>query len=83
MSSFSSSITAAKKAFYNDNIKKLFFTFKTLLYLPPPATNLTSDTFDSFFTEKVAANRNQFNQLSMAHCFLHSPLSLRVRSSNS
>ena len=67
LSSFSSSITAAEKTFYKDKINsatELFFIFKTLLYPPPPATNLTADTFASFFTEKVAAIRNQFNQLS-------------------
>src|SRR4029434_2438191 len=72
LASFSSSITAAKKTFFNDKIngatdaRKLFSTFKTLLYppLPPPATNLTADTFASFFTEKVAAIGKQLNQLS-------------------
>ena len=42
LASFSSSITAAKKTFFNDKIngatdaRKLFSTFKTLLYPPPP-----------------------------------------------
>src|SRR4029434_4581137 len=41
LASFSSSITAAKKTFFNDKIngatdaRKLFSTFKTLLYPPP------------------------------------------------
>src|SRR4029434_1706619 len=73
LASFSSSITAAKKTFFNDKIngatdaRKLFSTFKTLLYPPPPppATNLTADAFASFFTEKVAAIRKQFGQLSL------------------
>src|SRR4029434_8817292 len=51
LASFSSSISAAKKTFFNDKIngatdaRKLFSTFKTLLYPPPPppATNLTAD----------------------------------------
>ena len=72
LASFSSSITAAKKTFFNDKIngatdaRKLFSTFKTLLYPPPPppATNLTADNFASFFTEKVAAIGKQFDQLS-------------------
>ena len=67
LSSFSSSITAAEKTFYKDKINsatELFFIFKTLLYPPPPATNLTADTFASFFTEKVAAIGQQFDQLS-------------------
>src|SRR4029434_1388746 len=70
MASFSSSITAAKKTFFNDKIngatdaRTLFSTFKTLLYPPPPppATNLTADNFASFFTEKVAAIGKQFDQ---------------------
>src|SRR4029434_9383993 len=72
LASFSSSITAAKKTFFNDKIngatdaRKLFSVFKTLLYPPPPppATNLTADNFASFFTEKLAAIGKQFNQLS-------------------
>src|SRR4029434_109718 len=91
--------TAAKKTFFNDKIngatdaRKLFSTFKTLLYPPPPppATNLTADNFASFFTEKVAAIGKQFDQLSpplrvqpsMAHHFLLSSLSARVRSPKS
>src|SRR4029434_6736908 len=72
LASFSSSITAAKKTFFNDKINgatdalNLFATFKTLLYPPPPppATNLTADNFASVFTEKVAAIGKQFDQLS-------------------
>src|SRR4029434_2607857 len=65
LASFSSSITAAKKTFFNDKTRKLFSTFKTLLFPPPPppATNLTADNFASFFTEKVAAIGKQFDQL--------------------
>jgi len=71
LSSFSSSVTDAKKSFYIDKIHsttdtpKLFYTFKTLLTLPllPPATNLTADTFASFFTDKMAAISKQFTEL--------------------
>ena len=72
LSSFSSSVTAAKKAFYHDKInnatdtKKLFSTFKSLLNPPPPPppTNLTADTFAAFFTNKVAAISSQFSNQS-------------------
>uniref|UniRef100_A0A8C6LM54 Reverse transcriptase domain-containing protein n=1 Tax=Nothobranchius furzeri TaxID=105023 RepID=A0A8C6LM54_NOTFU len=71
LSSFSASITDAKKAFYTDKIlsstdsQKLFSTFKTLLNppSPPPTNNLSADTFASFFTDKVAAISKQFTQL--------------------
>ena len=54
-------------------------------------TSIHADTFASFFTEKVAAIGKQFDQLSpplraqpsMAHHFLLSPLSARVRSPKS
>ncbi|KAL2085093.1 hypothetical protein ACEWY4_018413 [Coilia grayii] len=68
LASFSSSVTTAKTAYYNNKIsnttdtRKLFCAFKSLLNPPPPppATNLTANTFASFFTEKVAAISNQF-----------------------
>uniref|UniRef100_A0A8C6KMT6 Reverse transcriptase domain-containing protein n=1 Tax=Nothobranchius furzeri TaxID=105023 RepID=A0A8C6KMT6_NOTFU len=71
LSSFSASITDAKKAFYTDKIlsstdsQKLFSTFKTLLNppSPPPTTRLSADTFASFFIDKVAAISKQFTQL--------------------
>src|SRR4029434_3802896 len=50
LASFSSSITAAKKTFFNDKIngatdaRTLFYTFTTLLHPPPPppASHLTA-----------------------------------------
>ncbi len=69
LSSFSSSITSAKREFYQDKIinatdsRKLFSTFKSLLNppQPPPETNLTADAFATFFTDKVAAISSRFS----------------------
>uniref|UniRef100_A0AAQ6IQI3 Reverse transcriptase domain-containing protein n=1 Tax=Anabas testudineus TaxID=64144 RepID=A0AAQ6IQI3_ANATE len=68
LQSFSYSVTRAKTEYYQDKLsnttdtRKLFSTFKSLLYPPPPPppTCLTADDFASFFTNKVAAISSQF-----------------------
>src|SRR4029434_10126391 len=99
LASFSSSITAAKKTFFYDKIngatdaRKLFSTFKTLLSPPPPPQLLTSllITLLPFSQRKWQPSGNSSTnclpplraQPSMAHHFLLSPLSARVRSPKS
>ncbi|KAK2899414.1 hypothetical protein Q8A73_012543 [Channa argus] len=43
--------------------RKLFSTFKSLIYppSPPPSTSLTADNFSDFFNNKVAAISSQFS----------------------
>ena len=73
--SFSRSVTAAKKDFYNDEIHsatdshKLFFDFKSLLLTspPPPATNLTADKFASFFTDKSSSHQQSIHWTESKH----------------
>uniref|UniRef100_A0A3Q1JKY8 Reverse transcriptase domain-containing protein n=1 Tax=Anabas testudineus TaxID=64144 RepID=A0A3Q1JKY8_ANATE len=68
LQSFSYSVTRAKTDYYQDKLsnttdtRKLFSTFKSLLYPPPPPppTCLTADDFASFFTNKVVAISSQF-----------------------
>ena len=67
---FSSSISAAKTAFYNDKFSsttdtwKLFSTFKTLINPPPPPPdrNLSADIVASFVNEKLVAFSSQFSE---------------------
>ncbi|KAK2898055.1 hypothetical protein Q8A73_014435 [Channa argus] len=66
---FSHSVTRAKINYYQEKLsnttdtRKLFSTFKSLIYppSPPPSTSLTADNFANFFTNKVAAISSQFS----------------------
>ncbi|KAK2917266.1 hypothetical protein Q8A73_004012 [Channa argus] len=66
---FSHSVTRAKINYYQEKLsntsdtRKLFSTFKSLIYppSPPPSTSLTADNFADFFTNKVAAISSQFS----------------------
>ncbi|KAK2904419.1 hypothetical protein Q8A73_011076 [Channa argus] len=66
---FSHSVTRAKINYYQEKLsnttdtRKLFSTFKSLIYppSPPPSTSLIADNFANFFTNKVAAISSQFS----------------------
>ena len=92
LSSFSSTVTAAKKAFYMEKADNSTdtTTFTNLLNPPPPpsVSSLSTDDFAMFFTENVpplVRNSpillNRFDFIwTLEHCWIHSPLSMRMKS---
>uniref|UniRef100_A0A3Q1J0I9 C-type lectin domain-containing protein n=1 Tax=Anabas testudineus TaxID=64144 RepID=A0A3Q1J0I9_ANATE len=80
------SVTRAKTEYYQDKLsnttdtRKLFSTFKSLLYPPPPSppTCLTPDDFASFFTNNVAAITSQFAPPDNDFCLLNPTIHLTL-----
>ncbi|XP_064880117.1 uncharacterized protein LOC135573865 [Oncorhynchus nerka] len=67
LSTFSSSVSAAKATFYHSkfqasasNPRKLFATFSSLLNPPPPPSSLSADDFVNHFEKKVDDIRSSF-----------------------